>query len=112
MAPWSATSAAARCMTCRVRRSAAGVRVTGLLLAVLVGAGCTVNAGAASRATTDSAVTGVSLVSIGAGLSGSAGLTGSAGLAASVFASGADHVSAFAFDADGRLWFATAAYTD
>jgi glucose/arabinose dehydrogenase len=46
------------------------------------------------------------LVSIGSGLSGPAGMQ------ASVFASGATHVSAFAFDADGRLWLSTADYTD
>jgi glucose/arabinose dehydrogenase len=51
-------------------------------------------------------VAAADLVSIGAGLSGPAGLV------ASVFASGANHVSAFAFDGQGRLWFATAAYTD
>ena len=47
-----------------------------------------------------------SLVDIGAGL------TGEAGLAATVYAAGPANVAAFAFDATGRLWVATAAYTD
>ena len=33
-------------------------------------------------------------------------------LAATVFATGLAHVAAFAFDADGRLWVATAAFED
>jgi glucose/arabinose dehydrogenase len=41
-----------------------------------------------------------------------AGLQGRSGLAASVYASGLKNVSAFAFDAAGRLWVATAAYED
>ena len=46
------------------------------------------------------------LVPIGAGLEGPAGST------ASVYAEGLTHVAAFAFDTDGRLWVATAAYED
>jgi glucose/arabinose dehydrogenase len=46
------------------------------------------------------------LVAIGAGL------TGPSGLAATVEATGLSHTSALAFDADGRLWLATAAATD
>ena len=46
------------------------------------------------------------LVPIGAGLEGPAGST------ASVYAEGLEHASAFAFDTDGRLWIATAAYED
>jgi glucose/arabinose dehydrogenase len=41
-----------------------------------------------------------------------AGLQGRSGLAASVYATGLQHVSAFAFDSAGRLWVATAAYED
>jgi glucose/arabinose dehydrogenase len=41
-----------------------------------------------------------------------AGLSGSAAERASVYATGLVHVSAFAFDDDGRLWVATAAYSD
>ncbi len=47
-----------------------------------------------------------SLVDIGAGLSGRTGL------AATVYVAGPANVAAFAFDATGRLWVATAAYTD
>ena len=57
----------------------------------------------ASRPT---ASAGTGLVDIGAGLTGPAGLT------ATVAATGLAHVSAFAFDADGRLWAATAGYGD
>jgi glucose/arabinose dehydrogenase len=46
------------------------------------------------------------LVSIGGGL------LGRAGLSATVYATGLKTASAFAFDADGRLWVATADYTD
>ena len=46
------------------------------------------------------------LTSIGAGLQGPPGLE------ATVYATGLANVSAFAFDADGRLWAATAAYDD
>ena len=65
-------------------------------------AGCTTAAAGVSP--TPSAGTG--LVDIGAGLTGPAGLT------ATVVATGLAHVSAFAFDADGRLWAATAGYGD
>jgi glucose/arabinose dehydrogenase len=41
-----------------------------------------------------------------------AGLQGPAGLAATTYASGLGNVSAFAFDADGRLWAATASFAD
>jgi glucose/arabinose dehydrogenase len=41
-----------------------------------------------------------------------AGLKGPAGLAASVYATGLPKVAAIAFDARGRLWAATADYTD
>ena len=41
-----------------------------------------------------------------------AGLQGPAGLAATTYATGLSHVSAFSFDAGGRLWAATAGYDD
>ena len=41
-----------------------------------------------------------------------AGLRGPAGLAATTYASGLANVSAFAFDAEGRLWAATASFAD
>jgi glucose/arabinose dehydrogenase len=40
------------------------------------------------------------------------GLRGPAGLAATVYARGLDTAAALAFDSQGRLWVATAAYTD
>ena len=40
------------------------------------------------------------------------GLTGPAGLAATVYATGLRHVSAFAFDASGRLWATTSGASD
>jgi len=46
------------------------------------------------------------LVAIGAGLSGPAGMT------ATVYAKGLANAAAFAFDAQGRLWVATADYSD
>ena len=62
---------------------------------VLLLAGCTAP-GAASNA----------LVDIGGGIQGPAGAT------ASVYATGLPNVAALAFDGSGRLWAATAAYTD
>jgi glucose/arabinose dehydrogenase len=50
--------------------------------------------------------TGSQLVAIGEGLLGPAGLT------AGVYATGLEHAAAFAFDEDGRLWVATAAFED
>ena len=63
-------------------------------------------AGCASSGGTTTSSSAASLVSIGAGLQGPSGLT------ASVYATGLEHASAFAFDAQGRLWVATAAYED
>jgi glucose/arabinose dehydrogenase len=79
-----------------------------LLVLFLIAGGCSANAGTIPGATSSATLSPLSsgLVSIGAGLNGPAGLT------AAVYAAGAAHVSAFAFDADGRLWFATADYTD
>ena len=67
------------------------------LLLALVVAGCTSGAGAASTS---------ALVGIGAGLQGPAGL------AATAYATGLANASAFAFDAEGRLWAATAGFED
>ena len=77
-------------------------RTSALLLAIVVLAGCTTAAAGVSP----TASAGTGLVDIGAGLAGPAGLT------ATVAATGLAHVSAFAFDADGRLWAATAGYGD
>jgi glucose/arabinose dehydrogenase len=74
------------------------IRLGGLLLSLLVVAGCT-NAAAAPVASS-------TLAEIGSGLQGPAGLK------AAVYATGLTNLSAFAFDADGRLWAATAAYDD
>jgi glucose/arabinose dehydrogenase len=66
-----------------------------------------VSCGGRDKATpTPSATTSDGLVSIGEGLSGPSGLE------ATVYATGIVHASAFAFDDDGRLWVATAAYDD
>jgi glucose/arabinose dehydrogenase len=81
---------------------------------VLLVAACSVSAGSGSSAA-PSASTSVAaadasaadgLVDIGAGLHGPAGLT------ASVYATGLANASAFAEDASGGLWVATAAFTD
>ena len=69
-------------------------RLATLVFAVFL-AGCTAP-GAASNA----------LVDIGGGVQGPAGAT------ASVYATGLPNVAALAFDDSGRLWAATAAYTD
>jgi glucose/arabinose dehydrogenase len=65
-----------------------------LLLTALVVASCSTSSAAAA------------LVDIGAGLKGPAGLR------ATVYATGLEHASAFAVDDQGRLWVATADYTD
>jgi glucose/arabinose dehydrogenase len=69
------------------------------VVAVVFAGGCV-----ASGATTAAASNG--LVDIGAGLSGPAGLS------ATVAATGLENVAALAVDARGRLWAATAAYSD
>ena len=65
----------------------------------LLGVGC----GDASSSPSTSAS---GLVDIGAGIEGVSGLH------ATVFATGLTHAATFAFDAQGRLWVATADYTD
>ncbi|HEY1738305.1 MAG TPA: hypothetical protein VGI86_06335 [Acidimicrobiia bacterium] len=62
--------------------------------------------GTASLAACASKKTSDSLVDIGAGLEGPSGLR------ASVYARGLKNVAALAFDSSGRLWAATASYTD
>ncbi len=76
-------------MGARTRRAAL-VAVTATLVGLV--AAC----GPSSSALTD----------IGAGLRGPSGLT------ATVYATGLEHASAFAFDTQGRLWVATADYED
>jgi glucose/arabinose dehydrogenase len=78
------------------------------LLLTLVVAGCTsATAGATGTPASPSATPGATgLTAIGAGLQGPAGLV------ATVYAAGLSHVSAFAFDSQGRVWAATAAYSD
>ena len=80
---------------------------------MLAGCASSTDAGAATAspagpasptATSTAAASG--LVDIGVGLQGPAGL------AAAVIATGLPHVAAIAFDADGRLWAATAGYSD
>ncbi|HEY4190702.1 MAG TPA: hypothetical protein VGM28_09790 [Candidatus Limnocylindrales bacterium] len=79
-----------------------------VLLLTLVVAGCSsaTAGGTGAPASPSTTAQATALTAIGAGLQGPAGL------AATVFATGLSHVSAFAFDPDGRLWAATAAYAD
>jgi glucose/arabinose dehydrogenase len=77
----------------------------GLAIVLLV-AGCVgVGAGPATPSATTPGRP-ATLVDIGAGLQGPSGL------AATIVASGLANVAALAVDSDGRLWAATAAYTD
>jgi glucose/arabinose dehydrogenase len=73
-----------------------------------VGAGASATSGSTGSPAVASAqpVATDGLVDIGAGL------LGVDGLSASVYATGLTHASAFAFDAAGLLWVATADYTD
>jgi glucose/arabinose dehydrogenase len=71
-------------------------RLAALATATLLVAACGVGSAAPST----------SLVSVGAGL------TGLAGLKATVYATGLSKVAALSFDPEGRLWVATADYTD
>jgi glucose/arabinose dehydrogenase len=72
---------------------------TAAVLTVALVAGCT---GAAAAPASGSS----GLTTIGTGLQGPAGLT------ASVYATGLTNVAALAFDADDRLWAATASFAD
>jgi len=89
-------------------------RPIALLLLLSIVAGCT-SAAAGTPTSTPTASASASssasgatstLVDIGAGLDGPPGLM------ATVYATGLANVSAFAFDPEGRLWAATAAYDD
>jgi glucose/arabinose dehydrogenase len=75
-------------------RMAMGARAGALVTSVLLAASCGGGAGAAS---TDGALGDIGM-----------GIQGPAGLEATVVAEGLVHVSALAYDADGRLWVATA----
>jgi len=86
-----------------------------LILSIALIAGCSNAAAvggassspiATSAASAASSTSATKLTSIGAGLQGPAGLV------AAVYATGLANVSAFAFDADVRLWAATAAFDD
>jgi glucose/arabinose dehydrogenase len=80
------------------------LRLRGLTALVVAGVLCAVATGcgtASSGATTSHTAT-----AIGAGLRGASGLT------ATTYASDLTGAAAFAFDADGRLWVATAGYDE
>ncbi len=84
-----------------------------ILVTVLIGGCSSATAGSATRAApvpspsaASSSTADAGLVDIGAGLQGPSGVV------ATVFATGLDHVGAFAFDDDDRLWVATAGYDD
>jgi glucose/arabinose dehydrogenase len=75
-------------------------------IALLV-AGCgSSGSSPSSSASSTTASTASALVDIGSGIKGPSGLT------ATVYATGLTHAAAFAFDAEQRLWVATADYTD
>jgi glucose/arabinose dehydrogenase len=73
------------------------------LATVLIVAGCV---GGGTGPAASPATSSTTLVDIGAGLEGPSGLT------ATIVASGLANVAALAVDSDGRLWAATAAYSD
>jgi len=85
-------------------------RRTASILAVLcIVSGCSMSPASLSETSAPPGATDSSaafLVAIGAGLSGPSGMT------ASVYATGLTNASAFAFDPEGRLWVATAGYSD
>jgi glucose/arabinose dehydrogenase len=78
-------------------------RIASLVLAAVLIAGCSSSTASVS-ATASAADPGLTDIGVG--------LRGPAGVVATVLATGLDHVSAFAFDADDRLWAATAGYED
>src|SRR4051794_12770925 len=80
--------------------------VTLLIVLAVAGCGATPTSGRASAAAPVASGADDSLVDIGAGL------RGMPDLAATVYVSGITNAAAFAFDASGRLWVATAAYSD
>ena len=80
-----------------------------IVAVLLMVVGCSVSPSSLSSAPaspgpSDSSAAG--LVAIGAGLIGPSGVT------AAVYATGLRNASAFAFDPEGRLWVATAGYSD
>jgi glucose/arabinose dehydrogenase len=86
-------------------------RLRAFALALLLLAGCT-NVGALTT-TPEPSTTPDTTAGATAALSAiGAGLQGPSGVAATVYATGLTNVSAFAFDTDGRLWAATAAFSD
>ena len=81
--------------------------MTAVLAAALLVSSCTTGTGSSdSTGSAEPTASANSLSPIGAGLEGPAGLT------ATVFASGILQAAALASDPQGRLWVATAAYTD
>jgi glucose/arabinose dehydrogenase len=82
-----------------------------LLLGVLV-AGCSTSLAAPASSVPTSASSSSPLVSSASLVGIGAGLLGPAGVAATVDATGLQNVAALAFDADGRLWAATAGFED
>lgn len=94
--PMMTPTKATRTSACRFLRALSALVVSALVVAACGGA--SKSATIANRA--------AALVDIGSGLKGPTGLS------ASVYATGLAHAAAFAFDAEGRLWVATAAYTD
>ena len=84
-------------------------RFAPIVAVLLLVVGCSVSPASpapasASQGPSDSPAAG--LVAIGAGLLGPSGVT------AAVYATGLTNASAFAFDPEGRLWVATAGYSD
>ena len=68
--------------------------------------GALVVTGCAGKGSSASSPTAAALVDIGAGLQGLDGLH------ATAYATGLVHATAMAFDSQGRLWVATADYSD
>jgi glucose/arabinose dehydrogenase len=94
-------------------------RTSALLLSFIVLAGCTTASAGAGATGSPAAITSPAASAGGSGAAADpaltdigAGLQGPAGLEATAYATGLADVSAFAFDDEGRLWAATAAYQD
>jgi glucose/arabinose dehydrogenase len=87
-----------------------------LSLCLLTVAGCAGGALGSAPSTVASTVSPAGSPTQSAAVDGlvdiGSGLRGVAGLSASVYATGLTHASAFAFDAVGQLWVATADYSD
>jgi glucose/arabinose dehydrogenase len=82
------------------------LRIAVLAATLLIAAGCSGGSPTTQPSSSSSAGSSTGLVDIGHGLRGPSGLQ------ASVYATNLVHAAAFAFDAQGRLWVATADYTD